>query len=73
MMENFEDDVLQVKSALERLGRFDFASRPEPHGYVTKELDGSVREYQRDRGLENRWLDAPRRRNRAQPVPRNAG
>lgn len=26
MMQNFEDDVLQVKSALERLGRFDFAS-----------------------------------------------
>ena len=57
MMQNFEDDVLQVKSALERLGRFDFASRPEPHGYVTRELDGSIREYQRDRGLKiDGWM-----------------
>ena len=57
MMKNFEGDVLQVKSALERLGRFDFASKPEPHGYVTKELDGSIREYQRDRGLKiDGWM-----------------
>lgn len=57
MMQNLNDDVLQVKSALERLGRFDFASKPEPHSYVTKELDGSIREYQRDRGLKiDGWM-----------------
>ncbi|MCE7887210.1 MAG: hypothetical protein DYH13_06880 [Alphaproteobacteria bacterium PRO2] len=57
MMRNFEDDVLQVKSALEKLGRFGFASQPEPHKYMTKELDGSIREYQRDRGLKiDGWL-----------------
>lgn len=57
MMQNFEDDVLRVKSALESMGRFDFASKPEPHFYVTKELDGSIREYQRDRGLKvDGWM-----------------
>lgn len=57
MMQNIPEDVLQVKSALEKLGRFDFTGKPEPHGYVTKELDGSIREYQRDRGLRiDGWM-----------------
>ena len=55
--ENKPEDVRRVKSALDRLGYFDFAREPEPHGYVTREMDAGLRRYQKDRGLRvDGWL-----------------
>ncbi len=55
---NKPEDVRQVKSALNNLGYFDFTKQPEPHGYVTQEMDRSIKGYQKDKGLRvDKWSD----------------
>lgn len=55
--ENRPEDVRKVKSALDRLGYFDFRKEPEPHGYITREMDSGIRRYQKERGLRvDGWL-----------------
>ncbi len=55
--ENRPEDVRKVKSALDRLGYFDFRKEPEPHGYVTREMDSGIKRYQKERGLRvDGWL-----------------
>lgn len=55
--ENKPEDVRKVKSALDQLGYFDFRKEPEPHGYITREMDSGIRRYQKERGLRiDGWL-----------------
>lgn len=55
--ENKLEDVRQVKSALNNLGYFDFTKQPELHGYITREMDESIKRYQKDKGLRiDGWL-----------------
>lgn len=55
--ENRPEDVRQVKNVLDRLGYFDFRKEPEPHGYITREMDEGIRRYQKERGLRvDGWL-----------------
>ncbi|GEM_PF-2583209 len=53
---NKQDDVTSVKRALSALGRFE---EDEPNGYITRELDGSIRKFQKDNGLETDGLLYP--------------
>lgn len=54
---NKPEDVRQVKSALNNLGYFGFTKQPEPHGYITQEMDRSIKGYQKDKGLRvDGWL-----------------
>lgn len=48
-MNNAEDDVLKVKGALSELGKYQ---EVDPHGYITREMDDSIKSYQRDSGLK---------------------
>ena len=50
-VENAEDDVRGVKRALTLMDRFDGNTSPEPHGIITREMDESVRGFQRDNDL----------------------
>lgn len=43
------DDVLNVKNALSMLG---FFHEDEPHGIITRELDSSIKNFQREKGLK---------------------
>ena len=47
-MTNEPEDVMSVKDALGELDRFE---EEQPHGYITRDLDDSIRGYQRDNGL----------------------
>lgn len=46
---NEEKDVMSVKKALGGLGRFE--KEEEPHGIITRTLDDSIKDFQRDKGL----------------------
>lgn len=50
-LENQENEVLAVKSLLHRAGYFDLNAAPEPHGYMTRNMDGAIRAYQGANGL----------------------
>lgn len=55
--ENRPEDVRQIKNVLDRLGYFNFRKEPEPHGYITREMDEGIRRYQKERGLRvDGWL-----------------
>lgn len=55
--ENKPDDVMHVKSVLHELGYFDSTKEPEPHGYITREMDDGIKRYQKDRGLRvDGWM-----------------
>ncbi len=56
--DNDEDDVFAVKDALARLERFE--AEPEPHGYITRDLDTAIRGFQRDNGLREDGMLLPR-------------
>ncbi len=49
--ENRPEDVRQIKSVLYQLGYFDFRKEPEPHAYITREMDQGIKDYQKDRSL----------------------
>lgn len=46
---NHPDDILLVKAALDRLGRY--RHRGDAHGYIDRRLHDAILGYQRDRGL----------------------
>lgn len=50
-LENQENDVLAVKNRLHRAGYFDLTAEPEPHGYMTRNMDSAIRSYQSANGL----------------------
>lgn len=50
--DNMTDDVLRVKSKLSENGMFDFFKEPEPHGYITREMDQGIKEFQKAKGLK---------------------
>lgn len=50
--ENLNDDVMRVKSKLSEYKMFDFSNSPEPHGYVTREMDQGIKEFQKAKGLK---------------------
>lgn len=51
-MHNAPDDVLRVKRKLSDKGFFDNMIPPEPHGYVTRELDNGIKEFQAENALK---------------------
>ncbi|MCK6417826.1 MAG: hypothetical protein L6Q57_02665 [Alphaproteobacteria bacterium] len=51
-MINKERDVKKVKEIMSRLGRFDNAKSPEPHGIITRELDQSIKTFQKENNLK---------------------
>lgn len=52
-MDNNEDDVMRIKSALNKVGYFKgFDHPPEPHGYITKEMNDSIKSFQKSNGLK---------------------
>lgn len=50
-LKNKTEDVLQAKSALNRLGYFHPSGNQEPHGYVTREFDMSIKKFQKENSL----------------------
>lgn len=50
-LENRKEDIFQVKRVFEHLGLFDFSSKPEPHGYITRSLDEAIKTYQKNNAL----------------------
>lgn len=50
-MGNAPEDVLTVKRGLSRAGYYDTGEAPEPHGYLTKAMDESIRNFQKDNNL----------------------
>jgi len=51
-LENAGDDVLAVKSRLSALDAFETSNDLEPHGIMTRDLDRSVKRFQREKGLK---------------------
>ncbi len=52
-MDNHEDDVLNVKRNLNKAGYFDGLHKdPEPHGFITREMDNGIKMFQKDNGLK---------------------
>lgn len=49
--DNDLEDVLSVKRGLSEAGYYDLTRAPEPHGYITKEMDDGIRRFQQDNGL----------------------
>ena len=49
---NRPEDVFTIKRALSSAGYFDMNTPPEPHGYITRALDESIRGFQKDAGLK---------------------
>lgn len=49
--DNDLEDVLNVKRGLSSTGYYDMNQAPEPHGYITKEMDEGIRQFQKDNGL----------------------
>lgn len=50
-LENEEKDVLAIKNRLHSAGYFDLNEGAEPHGYITKQMDGAIRSFQSANGL----------------------
>lgn len=60
-MDNHEEDVLKVKGGLSRAGYFkNIYDEPEPHGFITKEMDIGIRNFQKDKGLKIDGILLPR-------------
>ncbi|MCB1557713.1 MAG: peptidoglycan-binding protein [Alphaproteobacteria bacterium] len=60
-MDNHEDDVLNVKRNLNKVGYFDdLDQEPEPHGFITKNMEKGIRSYQKDKGLKVDGILHPR-------------
>lgn len=52
-MDNDQEDVITVKRNLNKIGYFDNLDQdPEPHGFITKEMDTGIRSFQKDNGLK---------------------
>lgn len=52
-MDNRQEDVLTVKRHLNKTGYFDNLDLvPEPHGFITKEMDAGIRSFQKDNNLK---------------------
>lgn len=49
--DNDPEDVLNVKRSLSQAGYYDMDQTPEPHGYITKEMDEGIRKFQKDNDL----------------------
>ena len=58
-LENAGDDVLAVKSRLSALDAFETSNDLEPHGIMTRDLDRSVKRFQREKGLKVDGLSFP--------------
>ncbi|MBI1301343.1 MAG: hypothetical protein GC137_06760 [Alphaproteobacteria bacterium] len=50
-LRNEESDVLQFKSALNRLGFLDFSDEIEPHGIITNETRKAITDFQKQQKL----------------------
>ena len=60
-MDNNEEDVLNVKRNLNKVGYFDdLDQEPEPHGIITKNMEDGIRSYQKDNGLKVDGILHPR-------------
>ena len=60
-MDNNHEDVLAIKRNLNKAGYFDnLAQDPEPHGFITKEMDEGIRAFQKDKGLKVDGILFPR-------------
>ena len=60
-MDNNEDDVLNVKRNLNKAGYFDdLDQEPEPHGFITNNMEKGIRSYQKDKGLKVDGILHPR-------------
>ncbi len=60
-MNNGQEDVLAVKRRLNKVGYFDnLDQEPEPHGFITKEMDMGIRAFQKDKGLKVDGIILPR-------------
>lgn len=60
-MDNDQEDVLAIKFKLNRAGYFDSLEQaPEPHGFITKEMDIGIQEFQKDKGLKVDGILLPR-------------
>ncbi len=60
-MDNNQEDVLMVKRRLNKAGYFNnLYQRPEPHGFITKEMDMGIRAFQKDKGLKVDGILLPR-------------
>lgn len=52
-MNNDKGDVLNIKQKLHKAGYFDNLKKsPEPHGFITRELDDAIRNFQKDYDLK---------------------
>jgi hypothetical protein len=50
---NAHNDILSIKKIMKRMNRLILDSRKaEPHGYLKRELDNSIKSYQKDKGLQ---------------------
>ncbi len=50
--DNNTDDVLNVKRRLSDQGLYDLRKPPEPHGYITADMDSAIRSFQKSKGLK---------------------
>ena len=48
---NREDDVKNIKNRLTQIGRME-KEKPEPNGYITKDMDNAIQGFQKDMGLK---------------------
>ena len=44
---NVEEDVLLVKHGLSDAGFMDISEEPEPHGYMTSDMDSAIKGFKR--------------------------
>lgn len=59
-MNNDEGDVLNIKQKLHKAGYFDNLKKsPEPHGFITHELDDAIRKFQKDYDLKQDGVFLP--------------